>query len=502
MNRRALLATLGTSLAAGCATFDRPPTQPSPSPAPVPSDSPATDESTPRGTDDRADGLEQAWSLVEFRTRPVTVSLTGTRARTQDGGELAMRFARTADDDHPATVRGTFTNANPFENTFELGALPLFRNVPTAWPGGRPRDDEFTYRDELVLAPTGRHDLARTVPDLALADDDRWRLSGEIDGPWFPETRRLGAGESFRFEYALVGRPEGRGFPRARYHFEGHGEREVVFAVWSTDRPGPTGDSRFQGATPAPLPEADRMAWSHAAGSQSSTSLRPSAEHAELPAKVEFTFVNHARRTVSGNPYFWRLWKRDGGQWFHVAPWGWPLPLLMLPPGGTQSWTLAAFDDHAIHFDGARSVGHLGGGRYAFEVGMGREEVTHAALLEIDAPEATIEPTAGLDVTRDGTTVRIEWPRRTDEVPRATLTLTRARTADARLIPEQVMQDRNAALRNTLAYVEPGVDRVELVTDRNTVSRGARTEGYTNGSFRFTVDGQAYEATARFGDDG
>jgi hypothetical protein len=499
MNRRALLATLGSSLAAGCVTLDRSSSQPSPSPAPVPSDPPPAGDSAPSPTDDEPEGFDQSWSLVEFEMLPVTVSLTSTHARTADGGAVRMQFARTATPEHPAAVRGTFTNANPFANTFVLERLPLFRNVPTAWPGGRPRSDEYTYRDELVLAPTENHELALTVPDSALADDDRWRLTGGVDGPWHPETHRLAGGESFRFEYALVGRPEGQGFPRARYHFEGYDDRSVTFAVWSTDGPGPETTSRFAGAEPPPLPEAESMAWAHDAGSSTVTFLRPAAERAELPAKVEYTFVNHSRQTVSGNPYFWRLWKHVGDQWFHVAPWGWPMPLLMLPPGGTQSWTLAAFDDHAIDVEGARSVGHLGGGRYAYEVGMGREGATHAALLDLEAPAVTVEPTDGLDFTRDGEVVRVRWPRREDGVPAATLELRRVGAADARLVPEQVMQPRNAALRNTLPFLEESVERVKLVTDRNTVSRGARTSGYDDGAFRFELRGQAYEAAAEFG---
>jgi hypothetical protein len=167
-----------------------------------------------------------------------------------------------------------------------------------------------------------------------------------------------------------------------------------------------------------------------------------------------------------------------------------------------MDWALGLFDGHTLDCEGAYSVGHLGGGPYAFEVGIGREDVTHAALIDVEAPAVDIEPTDGLEVTRDGGTVDVAWPRRDDEVPRATLTLTRNAEADARLIPEQVMQQRNAALRNTLAFATPEVDRVVLVTDRNTVSRGVRTRGYEDGSFRFEFDGVAYEATATFDDGG
>lgn len=502
MRRRALLALLGSSLTAGCAALDSSPAQPSPSPAPGPSDSPDSTEPSPSQTPDGPDRPDQPWSLVEFETRPVTVSLTSTAGRTRDGGVVQLQFVRTATADHPAAVRGTFQNANSFANTFELQGLPLFQDVPSAWPGGRPRDDRYTYRDELLLAPTDGHDLARMVPEWTVADDGRWRLTGQIDGPWLPETIRLADGASFTFEYALVGRSEGTGFPRDRYHFEGYDERDVVFDVWTTGEPGPDASSRFAGSDPTPLPDAETMAWFHDADVSTATSLRPSTEQAELPTKVEYTFVNHSRSVVSGNPSFWRLWKRVDGQWFHVAPWGWPAPLSRLPPGGTLDWTLAAFDGPTVDCDGAHSVGHLGGGRYAFEVGIGREGVTHAALLDVESPPATIDPTGDVEVTREDTVVHVEWPHRTEEVPRATLTLARARDADARLIAEQVMQPRNAALRNTLTFVEPDVDRVVLEADRNAVSRGARTSGYEDGSFRFTFDGQAYEASATFGDGG
>ncbi|MDZ7700919.1 MAG: hypothetical protein U5J98_01990 [Halobacteriales archaeon] len=500
MQRRALLGALGTTLAAGCATIGPGAEEPSPSPAPVPTDSPSAEPPASGSPTDPAPS-DRAWSLVEFDTLPVTASLVDTHARTDDGGELELRFVRTATADHPATVRGVFRNANPFANTFELRGLPLFRNVPTAWPGGRPRDGEFTYRDELVLAPTDGHELAETVPDRERADDGRWRLAGEVDGPWFPDTYRLAAGESFAVEYALVGRREGTGFPRARYQFEGYDGRSVTVAVWSTDEPGPEGRSRFAGADPPALPEAESMAWAHDAAPSTVTYLRPTVERAELPAKLAFTFVNHSRGTVSGNPYFWRLWKRVDGRWFHVAPWGWPMPLLMLPPGGTRETSLAAFAGEAIDCD-SRTVGHLGGGRYAYEVGLGREGTTHAALLDLEAPAATIEPTDGLDVTRDGDVVRVRWPRHGDEVPAATLELRRADASDARLIPEQVMQARNAALRNTLPLLEESIEQVTLVTDRNTVSRGARTSGYEDGTFRFELRGQAYEAAAEFGTGG
>lgn len=502
MRRRALLGLLGTTLSAGCAAINDSATEPTPTPVPVPSISASSTPTSPTGSAGDPDRPNDWWSVVEFETAPVTAALTNARTRTPDGGELTFQFGRTATGQHPATVRGVFRNANPYVNTFRLDALALFQPVPTARPGGRPRDADYNFHDELVLAPTERHEIARTAPELTLAGDGRWRLAADVNGPWLPETKALEPDETFRFEYAVAGREEGRGFPRDSYHFEGYGEREVRIDVWSTASPGPGDGSRFSDTEIFPLPDTERMAWFHDADEETSVYLRPSAERAELPTKIDFTLVNHSQDAVAGNPYFWRLWKQVDDRWFHIAPVGWPLPLVRIPPGGRNESTLAGFPAHPVDCDGAREVGHLGGGRYAYEIGIGRDDVTHAALLGFEAPSVTIEPTDGLDVSRDGAEVRVVWPRRDAEAPAATLTLTRADGAERRLIPEQVMQSRNVALRNTLSYLDADVDRVRLVTDRNTVSRGARTDGYEDGTFRFRLRGEAYAASAQFGTGG
>jgi hypothetical protein len=492
----------GTTLTAGCAAINDSATEPTPTPAPVPSISATPTPASPTGSEDDPDQPTDWWSVIEFETAPVTAALTNERYRTPDGGKVTLQFGRAATDEHPATVRGVFRNANPFANTFRLDALALFQPVPTARPGGRPRDADYTIHDELVLAPTDRHEIALTAPELSRASDGRWRLASDVDGPWLPETKAMEPGQTFRFEYAVAGRPKGRGFPRGSYHFEGHGEREARIDIWSTDSPGPSDGSQFSDAEVSALPDTERLAWFHAVDAETSVYLRPSAERVELPRKIDFTLVNHSRDAVAGNPYFWRLWKQVDDRWFHIAPVGWPLPLVRIPPGGRHESTLAPFAAHPVDCDGAREVGHLGGGRYAYEIGIGRQDVTHAALLGFEAPSVTIEPTDGPDVSRDGAEIRVNWPRRDDEVPAATLTLTRAEAAENRLIPEQVMQSRNVALRNTLPFLDADEDRVRLVTDRNTVSRGARTDGYEDGTFRFRLRGEAYAASAEFGTGG
>lgn len=503
MDRRSVIALLGSTLSAGCAglgsTADG---TESPTGTP-PSDTPTGTE-PPSDIDGNGAMPEQRWSLVEFETLPRTASLMPTTRRTDDGASLAVQFERTATTDGPARLRGTVTNENPYANTFELRRLPLFDTVPAASPGDRPHDGEYTYRDELLLAPTGNHAIAETVPDWRLASDGRWRLASDTDGPWLPETYRLAAGESFTFESALVGRREGSGFPTERYHFRAHGDRHGVgIAVWNTDEPGPTAESRFETASPPSLPKADRMAWYHEADAATTAYLEPDAERLTLPRKTTFTLRNHGRETLSGNPYYWKLWKQVDGEWFHVAPWVWPQPLTWVPPGGVQTWTLAGFTGKTVRCGDANAVGHLGGGQYAFQVGIARESRTHAALVDVEAPPVTLSPTEGLTVERDGDVITVDWPHREDEVPQATLTLTRVDSSDAddadpRLITEQVMQNRNVALRNTLAFWDEDTERVTLATDRNTVSRGARTGGYEDGSFRFRYEGTAFEAAADF----
>lgn len=514
MNRRAYLALLGGGLAgsAGCSALsDGSHSSETPTLTPV---DPSTNDSNRRTTEsgpittgptEGSMPLEpsQTWSLVEFETLPVTVSLTRTRWGTHDGGRMALEFTRSATVDGPAVLEGTFTNTNRYANTFDLLRLPLFGRKASAWPGGRPRDDRYTYRDVLVLAPTDSHALATHIPDLELAADGRWRLAGEVEeAPFFPRTVRLGPEETVRVGYALVGVQEGEGFPRERYHFPGYHETEVVIGVWRTDAPGPVGNSPFSGTELPSLPQATRMAWYHDAASSTDVYLEPDRERIDPPGRVMCTLVNHGREPLVGNPSFWRVWKHVDGQWFHVAPQLWPEPLTEVPPGGIQTWTLAAFSGHSLGLTDAYDLGYLGGGRYAFEVGISRENRTHAALIDLEGPPVSLEPTDGLTVTRDGAQATVRWPRRTDEVPRATLRLTRSDRAETQLITEQVMQHHNRGLRNSLPFLTDEETRVELSTDQNTVSAAVRTNGYDPGAFWFRYDGESYEATAEFDVEG
>lgn len=510
MKRRRLLSLLagGAPWLAGCSSGDRElsvtpadvPETESPTPAGSPSQTPTTNRTptaseTPGEDGDEADGNEpfaDVGSLVELETVDRTLALTTDRYRTDDGARVGLEFAETATGDSPARIAGTFENANGFENTFRLHWIPPFSAVSSARPGGQSGEEGYTYRDELYLAPTENHDFAAAVPEYERDDGGRWRLAGDVSGPWISETIRLAPGETRNVEYVVLGHPEGEGFPTEQYTFERGGEASVTIGAWQTSEPGPTDGSRFGDASPPSLPGAEAMAWYHGAGSKTTAYLRPSAERAELPAAVDFTLVNHGRTPLSGNPYFWKLHKLHDGEWFHVAPWGWPAPLSAVPPGGKRTWTLRAFPEHAVPCDDGREAGFLGGGRYAFEVGMNRGDETHAALVEFEAPRVTLSPTGDVSASREGATVTVTSPEYDDgeHPPSATLSVSRADSTAQVVLAEQVMRRRNRGLRNTLAFFGDGVEEVLLRTDEHVVDRTLGDDE----TRRFRFRGQAYEA--------
>lgn len=306
-----------------------------------------------------------------------------------------------------------------------------------------------------------------------------------------------------------------RGFPTGTYDFARGDTDAFRITAWHTARPGPQSDSRFEGADVPSLPDADEVAWYHEAGPSTGVFLRPSTEHLDLPGPVDLWLVNHSREPLGGNPYYWKLWKLEDGYWYHVAPWGWPVPISAVAPGGEQPYGLRAFSGEAVQSGGddARPVGYLGGGTYAFEVGMARKSTgsTHAALLALRGPPVTLAPTGDLTVERDRSRVVVTAPEFGDgeHPPDARLTVRPVEVGGAgtevgRVLAEQVMRQRNRGLRNTLAFVDEGVETVVLRADTNAVPRYVRneadseadgsnsgTDGGTTHRFRFR--GRDYE---------
>jgi hypothetical protein len=499
MHRRTLLSALAAGLAAsaGCTSTEPGPAAGTDGPETTLGTSPATDAPTETDGNDRFE-LGDA-SIVDLETAPVTLALAPTTYRTHDGAQVGIEFARTATADHPAVVRARLENANDFPNTFRLRETPPFGKGGTVSdqprePGEEWGQHEAGYRVNLLLAPTENHDLAETVPDYELAADGTWRLASKKAGSWLPDRVRLEPGEVVEGEYVLLGRPEGveYGRPTSTYDFSWR-DGGISITAWETDAPGPDGGSRFAGTDVPAVREDGAVAWYHDADPSTASYVLPETEHTDLPASVDFTFVNHDREGTSCG--HWSLYKLIDGEWFHVGPWVQTADCRFVRPGGTKNWTLKTFAGESVPCrDGvALSVGHLGGGLYGAVAGYGHATPESGALVEIEADPVEIVPTDDVTGERDGSTVVVTDSKHGDgeHPPDATLTVTRTDAeADSRLIPEQVMRRRLRGLRNALAFFEEGVETVVVRTDEHVAEN---VVGYETDVGRFAVAGTTYD---------
>jgi hypothetical protein len=505
MRRRALLATLasGSALLAGCGATE--PTETDPRTG-TDSSTPSGTEpptSTPRDTPDEVVELDGnalfGASIVDFDTVDRTYALSPIRYRTEDGGEVRMRFDATATADHPARLVASLQNVETYPEQFDLDWLPPFGRTASEPP--REHHERLMgagLRDEgsLVLAPTDNHGLVDDPPVVERDGDGLWRLAGEIDR-WLPETLTLDAGEAVRGEYAVVGHPEGSGRPTGVYEFLGGRDAEDVgITVWETSAPGPDEQSRFAGES-VPSIDGDGEAgagWYHTADASSGTYLRPETERAELPAGITFQFVNHTREELGCG--HWYVYKLHDGEWFDLGPYVRTADCRKVTPAGTKSWTLHAYrGGGSLPPENGRAYPYLGGGRYAVSVGYGDESSSSTAMVELVGDPIEIVPTDGVEHERDGSTVTVtspEWEGGDGERD-ATITVTRADGADRTLIREQVMRPWYRGLRNTVPFFEDGVDEVVLRSNER-VTYGST--GYDDGSNRVRIDGQAYAVSS------
>ncbi len=415
---------------------------------------------------------------------------------------MALQFARTGTADHPPAVAVSLTNDNDFANTFRLDWLPPFGRHGSRNPHrlGRPRDRyEAAYRATLYFVPTAAHPLVDDPPSVERDTDGIWRLADAPNtGEWGPEQYRLAPGETLRGEYALVGHPDGAGTGRPTGVYEFRGESDLRLAVWDTDRPGPTTDSRFAGTDLPPVGrtregESVPTAWVHDADATTPSYVLPETERATLPEGIEFAFVNSSREpTQCGH---WNLYKLVDGEWFHVAPSVHTADCRLVRPGGTKTWDLHAYPGEAIPSYGDQTtVGFLGGGRYGVVAGYGHATPQSGALVELVGPPVEVVPTEDVEASRDGTTVTVTAPQYGDaeHPPDASLVVTRTDAdPETRLIPEQVMRRRYRGLRNTLSCFDSETERVVLRTDQHVVDR---TVGYDGDSLTFRLAGTVYEA--------
>ncbi|MFD1512646.1 immunoglobulin-like domain-containing protein [Halomarina rubra] len=257
-----------------------------------------------------------------------------------------------------------------------------------------------------------------------------------------------------------------------------------------------------------PTYDASRVVCTAAAPDGVPLRMAASQSSVELPADVEFTLHNDTDAEYQFNHFAGRLHKRVDGEWFHVAPNGWPEPLMVMPGGESYTWSvsLAHSEDPGGTGGGADevTVGGLGGGRYAFgNVGWFSNDdhegqTATVATVDIDAPPAELTTTGDVnDASVDGETLSARWTGGHDGEysSEATFVLTRVdENADHRLITEQVLQPNvhPRPLRDALALsTEYGVESVRLTgTTGSTPPFGVRSTG------RFEYDGRSYEMSA------
>jgi hypothetical protein len=494
MRRRALLSSLAAGVAglAGCAESGTEST--------TTSTTRTTTRETTRTTtttDDTSppDPPDRYASVVELETGPRTYAFRPTRLRTDDRTEVALWFEQTATADHPAVLRGWLQNADDFENTVRVEWIPAVGRTHAR----QPRD--YDHEARLHLAPTQNNELAIEAPHLVRDESGYWRV--EDVGPWMPETYRMDPGEVVDLEYAVVGEPGMSGRPTGTYEFRGDDET-VHLAVWNTDSPGPETESRFAGRDLPAFDGESTLQWFHDADESTQAYVEPSTERLELDGLVEFEVVNHSHEMVRCG--HWNAYKLVDGEWFHVGPLGHTADCRALHPGERKTWWVRAFngDPVACGSDCHRGFtrGYLGGGEYAAVAGYGHPTDESAALVEFVGDPVDVVPTGDATVERDADAVTVTTDEygNNDEVPDASLSLTRIDDADDRLIAEQLMDGtrfRNdspySALRNALAVFDSDVEEVVVRTDVSAVNRSVDWEAETR---RFRFRGQAYEATA------
>lgn len=480
MQRRRFLAAVGTAaLLAGCPSQD----VGSDTPTATPVDGTDTPDSDPGDDPSLAPEDLRDRRVVDFENVPLTVALYGRR-RINGGVAVSYGISAPATDDSPAVVHALVHNGTGFEQTFALRRLPGFWDPPSADPG--------TETDPVYLAPTENHDLAETVPDVERDADGRWRLAG-AGRDWLPDEATLTPGETLLGEYHLVASEDPSSDPLVvgdyRFNYQGEG---FTISVWETDTPGPDEGSDHGGVEVPPLPNSEPTAWFHEADATTEVYLHPSAETVETPDCIEFELVNRSHGELTGNPYRWGLFKLVDGEWFRIAPWGIPVPASTIQPGESRTTELGVFHGESISCADARNVGHLGGGRYAYHGGFGRDRETRAALFDLDAPRVAPEPDDDVTVERDGQEVVVTMPAWNDEdhPPRAELVFERdLGDADRRLIPEQLFRRPMRGFRNALPLFDEGVERVTLRADRHVV--GA-TVDYDDLEQRVAYDGETF----------
>ena len=207
-----------------------------------------------------------------------------------------------------------------------------------------------------------------------------------------------------------------------------------------------------------------------------------SVENGPDGADLRFRLRNTLPRVLSWNPFRWLVWARRDDRWFRAYPRLINQPLGRIPPGDTVSWRLrvdpaADVGDDVSRQDGV-VLGGLGGGEYAVSttVSTSDTKVRLATRFELSTPPVELVapdetglgrygPTRATELVEDGD-IRVAREPDADE-PRELVVERTDAEPDRWLVPEQAV--RRWPLRDALAWFEPGVDRVVLRADTESV---------------------------------
>jgi hypothetical protein len=217
--------------------------------------------------------------------------------------------------------------------------------------------------------------------------------------------------------------------------------------------------------------------WYHEADENTETYLEPSDELVEPPATVTFRLVNRSDQPVRNRGIGWRLYKLVEGDFVEVA-----FTRIrgqgsrQIPPGRYHTSEVRISHGSVDEGRDGVSVGHLGGGVYAYTDGFGFEDALPATLIQVDAPsleDSDVEPPEDATVERNGDTAVVTtdaWRESDDK--REKIVVTRADGADdpERLISEQ-LYNAEEGLRYALPFFEEGVETVEVRADSRLADR-------------------------------
>ena len=410
------------------------------------------------------------YSTVELEDVPMTLSSVHYfDAHAYEGVVAASAVVEPSTDASPPVLRTV-----AFHNGDQTTELPLEFTPPHDCVGGSA-EGNFLY-----AVPTETHDLTDGGHDLSREMDGTWYLAEESEpDDWLPETVELEPGEGYAGEYALV--TEDGELHEDVYWFDGVEERTgLSVTAWSTETPGPMEASRFEGREVPDLEvagsEFDTL-WYHVADENTKMYLEPSDELVEPPATVTFRLVNRSDQPVRNRGIGWRLYKLVEGDFLEVA-----FTRVRgqgsrrIPPGRYHTSEVRLSHRSVDEGRDGVSVGHLGGGVYAYTDGFGFEDALPASLIEVDAPslgESDVEPPEDTTVKRDGGTVVVTtdaWRESDDK--REKIVVTRADGSDdpESLIPEQ-LYNAEEGLRYALPFFDEGVEAVEVRADWHLVNR-------------------------------